>query len=142
MNKKTFKELCSEEQSNNEINLTPLIDTILVLLIIFILLLPQIESSLQILLPKQNSSTNKPLHQDYNRYFCIMIDQHGQIFLKNKIQIHSEDIQKALENHITQNGIPEVIIFADKDILLEKVTNIIDILNTTGIQNIYIKTQK
>lgn len=123
------------------INLTPLIDTILVLLIIVILLIPQIETRFQIILPKQQYSEHTT-KSDYNKYFCIMIDQHGVFFLKNKKNASLSEIKNALQLHMEKYHDTEVIIYADKDTLFENVISIIDFVNAAGIEKLYIKTKK
>ena len=139
-NKKYILRSFSDDELSS-VNLTPLIDTILVLLIVFILLIPQIETKFQIILPKQQSGECDKKN-NYDKYFCIMIDQHGRSFLKDKINVSMNQIKNLLESHLKKYKDAEVIIYADKDTLFENVTKIIDFVNTLGIKNIYIKSKK
>ncbi|NQW57822.1 MAG: biopolymer transporter ExbD, partial [Polynucleobacter sp.] len=69
----------SEENDDGlmaEINMTPFVDVMLVLLIIFIVTLPVMQQSVKIELPKASStaSTSKP------DSIQVSVDQHGKIF--------------------------------------------------------------
>jgi|688.fasta_scaffold973227_1 biopolymer transport protein ExbD len=140
MKKNKFRNLY-EEHTSTEINLTPLIDTVLVLLIVFILFIPQVDSLMHIVLPSQkNTQMSEKNHK--KEYLCLLINQFGEIFIKHNIKIKNREITDYIIEQIKQNSYREAIIFADKDTLLENVTKVVDILYGNGIQKVYIKTKK
>lgn len=126
------------EEENIEISLTPLIDTVLVLLIVFILVSPQLEQALKIYLPTAQSSN----FIKKNSYFCIAINQHGKIFLKNQQEIHIKELIIKIKEYKKSTEKTTIILFADKDLLLHQITYIIDEIYAIGIQNVLIKTKK
>ena len=126
------------EEENIEVSLTPLIDTVLVLLIVFILASPSLEQILKIYVPAANSyhCVSK------ENYFCIAINQHGKIFLKNKEEINIKNLIMKLKEYKKSVEKPMVLLFADKDLLLYQITDIINSMYEIGIENVCIKTKK
>lgn len=131
----------NDESDFLEISLTPLIDTVLVLLIIFILVSPSLEHALKISLPQTKYDQKKIKNKSH--YCCIAINQHGKIFLKNKQLISLNTLLEKLKKEKEEIKETEVIIYGDKDLLFEKVIEIIDaIKKKSGIEKIYVKTKK
>jgi biopolymer transport protein ExbD len=126
------------EEENIEVSLTPLIDTVLVLLIVFILVSPQLEQALKIYLPSGKSGN----FIKKNSFFCIAINQHGKIFLKNQQKVDKNELMIKIKEYKKLNEKTTIILFADKDLLLHQITDIIDEIYKIGIQNVLIKTKK
>jgi biopolymer transport protein ExbD len=126
------------EDENIEVSLTPLIDTVLVLLIVFILASPHLEQALKIYLP--STISNQMIEK--NSYFCIAINQHGKIFLKNQEEISLKNLIIKIKEYKKSTDKPTVLLFADKDLLLHQITDIMDTIYTVGIENILIKSKK
>lgn len=133
------KKISFLEEESIEVSLTPLIDTVLVLLIVFIMVSPVLENALKISLP-QVKNEYKIATDDC---FCFAINQYGKLFLKNKEQTSKEFLSKKINEEKVKNKKILVVLFADKDLLLETVIDLIDyIKKETGIENVYIKTKK
>lgn len=128
------------EEENIEISLTPLIDTVLVLLIVFILSSSNLEQILKIYLPHGNNRAKIEIEKD--NYFCIAMNQYGKIFLKNKEEITIKKLISKLEEYKKNNKNTSIIFFADKDLLLYQITDIINEIYNIGIVNVCIKTKK
>jgi biopolymer transport protein TolR len=126
------------EEENIEVSLTPLIDTVLVLLIVFILASPHLEQALKIYLP--GTESNQIIEKD--SYFCIAINQHGKLFLKNQEEITINNLIIKINEYKKKTNKPMIILFADKHLLVEQITNIIDKIYTTGINNVLLKSKK
>ncbi len=127
------------EEDNIEVSLTPLIDTVLVLLIVFILGSSNLEQILKIYVPSFSSNTSTV---EKDSYFCIAINQHGKIYLKNREEISIKKLIEKIKEYKKKTDTPRIIFFADKDLLLYQITDIINEIYTIGIDNICIKTKK
>lgn len=146
MRKKNKNQFLEEESI--EISLTPLIDTVLVLLIVFIIISPQLESILKVETPQATkiSKEKEVATSDLDHYFCVAINQFGHLFGEKAEKITFEymaETAKIFLKKINQkNKNKMAIIFADKDALLEKVTIIIETLYEIGYERVYLKTKK
>src|SRR5471030_1945085 len=65
-----------------ELNVTPLLDLAFVLLIIFIITTPLLESNIPIDLPNGSKSNNRPV--DPKSIRTVSIDKNGQVYLESK----------------------------------------------------------
>ena len=107
-----------------EPNVTPMIDVMLVLLIIFMLVVPAINSGFQAIPPQ---GVNLKPHPEEERDQVLGIDMNGQYFL-NKKAIPNAQLGELLKN-IYENRDEDKILFvkAHKDIEYGKVLDALDI---------------
>jgi biopolymer transport protein TolR len=107
-----------------EPNVTPMIDVMLVLLIIFMLIIPQLDAGMSADPPK---GMNLKPHPEEDTDQMLGIDKSGQYFL-NKKPIPNETLQTALTAIFGQER-EEYILYvkADKDLAYEKVLAALDI---------------
>ncbi|HUQ46635.1 MAG TPA: biopolymer transporter ExbD [Gemmatimonadaceae bacterium] len=107
-----------------EPNVTPMIDVMLVLLIIFMLVVPAINSGFQAIPPQ---GVNLKPHPEEERDQVLGIDMNGQYFL-NKKAIPNAQLGELLKN-IYENREEDKILFvkAHKDIEYGKVLDALDI---------------
>jgi biopolymer transport protein ExbD len=122
---------------SSEVSLTPLIDTVLVLLIVFIAATPVINQSIKVSLP--NGYLNE--YKDSKNDICFAMDQYGFIYNIKKEKIDLEKVKLEIEKNI-KNIDTSVIIFVDQDALSGKLIELIDLIKITGIKNVYCKTKK
>jgi biopolymer transport protein ExbD len=111
-----------------EINMTPFVDVMLVLLIIFIVTLPVIQHSVKIELPKAASSANASKPEAIQ----VSIDAKGQIFWNTTLVSLEEYIKKAKEA-ATQEPIPEVNLRADKKVMYDVVAQVLSASKRNGL---------
>ena len=107
-----------------EPNVTPMIDVMLVLLIIFMLVIPAISAGFQAVPPM---GTNLKPHPEEDADQVLGIDAKGQYYL-NKKAIHNEDLPKMLKA-IFENREEDKLLYikAHKDIEYGKVMDAMDI---------------
>ncbi len=118
----------------NEINTTPLVDVMLVLLIIFLITIPVVNSSMDVNLPREN---NKLRNVNVDS-IIITASRSGNIYIGNKtFDINSDD---TFENYVKElsllNPQPEIHIRADKEILFHNLGKIMKLLQMYGIKRI------
>ena len=121
----------------SEINVTPLVDVMLVLLIIFMITAPLLMTGVPINLP---DSRAKALEQP-KKPTQISIDQAGQIYVDDDL-VSDAELPQRLETIAAQSaGAPEpqqVFLRADRTLQFEKVMQVMGELNRAGLNKISI----
>lgn len=124
-----------DEKELSEINVTPFIDIMLVLLIIFMIVAPLITSSLHIELPKSSSQTK----QDNKKLFIIFVNNEGISLNDNKVSL--ESLPSALAK-LTHNNTQETLYFyVDKEVKYERLMAIINSIKSLGYEKIALSSQ-
>lgn len=119
-----------------EINMTPFVDVMLVLLIIFIVTLPVIQHSVKIELPKASSSSSVQKPQIVQ----VSIDQNGQIYWENEKVTLTEYGQKAATAAKNEPS-PEVNLRADRRVAYEVVAQVLSSSKKMGLTKIGFVTE-
>jgi biopolymer transport protein TolR len=94
-----------------EINVTPLVDVMLVLLIIFMVTAPMITSSVNVNLPKANAA---PAQADA-KPITISVNAQGQVFLQNT-PVDLDNLVATLQQAAQNNPDQRVFVRGDKDV--------------------------
>lgn len=94
-----------------EINVTPMVDVMLVLLIIFMVTAPMITSSVQVNLPQANA---KPSDAD-SKPITVSVNKSGQVYLDNS-QIELPNLVSTLQEASKNNNDQRIFIRGDKDV--------------------------
>jgi biopolymer transport protein ExbD len=115
----------------HEINMTPLVDVMLVLLIIFIITVPVMKHAVNIELPRaiNTASISKP---DTLR---LSIDAQGRYFL-NDVPVADEALSPQLQAAAAQNPQPELHIRGDKAVRYERVAQAMAAAQQAGLRKI------
>jgi biopolymer transport protein ExbD len=119
-----------------EINMTPFVDVMLVLLIIFIVTLPVIQHSVKIELPKASSSASNSKPETIQ----VSIDAKGQIFWNTTPVTLDEYIIKA-KQAATQEPAPEVNLRADKRVMYDAVAQVLSASKRNGLTKLGFVTE-
>ncbi len=115
----------------NEINMTPLVDVMLVLLIIFIITIPVMKHAVNVDLPR---ATNVP--QDTKpQTVRLSVDAKG-VYYWNDAQIADEQLPALLKEQAAKNPQPDVHIRGDKDVRYERVAQAMAAAQQAGLKNI------
>jgi biopolymer transport protein ExbD len=115
-----------------EINTTPLVDVMLVLLVIFIITAPLFQQAVQIDLPRVDSSKleDKPL------VLQVAIDDAGQLYLDSS-PVGRHDLVSRFNAAVhAGTGAPEVHLRADRDTRYEQLTDVMALAQKAGIEKI------
>jgi biopolymer transport protein ExbD len=121
-----------------EINIVPLVDIVLVVLIIFMVAAPLVmQPKIDITLPKSSSTdidkSKKPMK--------ITIGGKGEIFVNNK-EISLDDLRNESLAEFQKNPEVSAILVADKSVTLEMVTDVIDTVKSQGLKKVAFSIQK
>ena len=113
-----------------ELNVTPLLDLAFVLLIIFIITTPLLESNIPLELPSGSRSHNEPV--DPKSIRTVSIDRNGQVYLDDKpIDLPVLEQELAAFRRVTPDA--AVVVRADKSLHLQQVFDVMDILQRVQI---------
>src|SRR3989338_1100620 len=117
-----------------EINITPLTDVALVLLIIFMITTPLIlQSNIKVSLPE--AASGKPLTN--TRQINITVDNDNAVYLDDKL-ITRKELKAHIRMIHRNNQDMGVILFSDKMVKFRNIVSILDDLNEIGIKNLNI----
>ena len=108
-----------EGELNNEINVVPLVDIMLVLLIIFIITIPVATKAIKVVLP---TNANVPTETKPEN-ISLSVDFAGTVYW-NDGQISLEDLATLAQSQATQTPQPEVQIRADKRVTYAYVADV------------------
>ena len=114
-----------------EINVTPLVDVMLVLLIIFMVSAPMLQTGVDVNLPQANAQT---IPDDEGK-LILTITKDKRVFL-GKLQIPWDDVEKMLKNNAKLNEDKELYLHADKDLLYGDVVKIMAAVKQAGVDKL------
>jgi biopolymer transport protein ExbD len=118
-----------EDQLNNSINTTPLVDVMLVLLIIFLITIPVVTQSIRLELPKEK---NIPL-QTKPENIVIAVNRDGEVFWGTERIADNEALVARLKIESVKEPQPEVHIRGDSEVRYEAVGRVVVDCQRAGI---------
>jgi biopolymer transport protein ExbD len=130
-----------DNQEEPEINLTPLIDVVFLLLIFFMVSTTfEHQSRIQIELPEATAEASKPEDESLE----ILIDAQGRYFLGDQQVVNTElkTLKGAIRKAVGQREVIPVIIRADARTPHQAVIRALDATSQLGLVNISLATSK
>lgn len=130
----------SSSDSNTivEINVIPLVDIVLVVLIIFMVAAPLVmKPKIDINLPSSSTAQNDT---DKSR-MKVVLGKKGELFVDNQA-VSLEGLTAESKKRVAANPNTAALLVADKDSTLEMVTQLVDAIKTGGVQKVAFSIQK
>ncbi len=123
----------------NELNITPLLDLVFVLLVIFIITTPQMVNSLEMALPSgkpppQNPNAPKP---KINR---ILVDDQGRVFLNDE-SISEGTLKEKLQRLKSTDPDPKFVVKGADQVDYQSMIKVLDALQQLDITKVGLATQ-
>jgi biopolymer transport protein ExbD len=115
----------------SDINVTPLVDVMLVLLIIMMIVAPLLQQGVAVRLPVATNTTEKP---DTQEQTVLAIDARKQLYL-NAVPVQKDDLRRRIEEVLENRKDRVVIIKADQDVEYSAVMDAMDELRASGIED-------
>ncbi|MBM4207066.1 MAG: biopolymer transporter ExbD [Gammaproteobacteria bacterium] len=122
----------SDESALSEINVTPLVDVMLVLVIILLITAPLLTQSVHVKLPKTAETTANVKDQPLQ----LAIDEKGVISLNKQPYDSMEALEKALQSELIKNQEVGVHLYADQAVMYKKVAEVMAAVQHAGIAKI------
>jgi len=114
-----------------EINVTPLVDVMLVLLIIFMVTAPMLQTGVDVDLPEAKAQT---IPDDEGK-LILTVTKDKRMFL-GKMQIPFDDVEKILRGNAKLNADHELYLHADKALLYGDVVKIMAAVKQAGVDKL------
>ena len=115
----------------SDINMTPLIDVMLVLVVIFLITAPLLASSIRLDLPRSDAAGAS----DAPRSVLVVVDRSGQVFLDDK-PVSASDLAVRLSSVARLNPDTEVQLRADDAVPYGRVVEVIGVAQKAGLGRI------
>jgi len=123
------------QTSLSDINITPLVDVVLVLLIIFMVTAPVLQSGIDVNVPR-----TRTVREITEERLVISIDKKQRVFLGND-PVNINEIASKLHQKIRDPQHQFIFVRADEDVPFGAFAQVMDSVKQAGITNISIVTQ-
>ncbi len=123
------------QSSLAEINITPLVDVVLVLLLIFMLTAPVLQSGIEVAVPQ-----TKSVNQLTDERSVVTIDAEQRVFLQDK-PVNINELPSILQAEVGNKASKVIYLRADGKVPFEAIANVMDAVKRGGVTNISIVTR-
>jgi len=117
----------------SEINITPLVDVVLVLLIIFMVAVPLLQMGYPVQVPPKVETAAPPPQSDDQ--VIVRLDGQGNMFI-NKTMYPESDFGNKLRDAMTGRASKVVFFAADGELTFDKVAHFMDLCRANGADNL------
>ena len=124
-------ERSAKPQPMSDINVTPLVDVMMVLVVIFIITAPLLASRIQLDLPKTDAAKTGAAP----RFVTLVVDQAGQAFLNDK-PLPLDELARQLTRTASEHPETEVQLRADQRVPYGKVVEVMGLAQKAGLNRI------
>ena len=121
-----------DDEIMSEINTTPLVDVMLVLLIIFLITIPVVTTSIKVDLPKEKNLVRETTPETV----IISVDVKGKIFLYDTPIKNSDDLLQRMKKFAVMKPQPEVQIRGDGKSDFESIGRVMYAVQRAGITKV------
>ena len=118
-------------QPMSDINMTPLIDVMLVLVVIFIITAPLLASSIKLDLPTTEAATASDAPQSVT----VVVDASGQTYLQDRV-VAQDELLRRLQLSARVNPQTEVLLRADKAVPYGRIVEVMGAAQAAGLNRI------
>ena len=125
---------------NSNINVTPMVDVMLVLLIIFMVITPMLQNKVQVDMAKVDNPTAMP-DADKEDAIVVAITRDGGVFLgQDKVAV--SELGSRLRDKLADKPGKTIFVRADARAQFRAVEDAIDAVRTAGVEEVGLLTQK
>jgi biopolymer transport protein TolR len=125
---------------NSEINVTPMVDVMLVLLIIFMVVTPMLQKGLNVDLAK----TNNPIAMedaDKEDAILVAVQRDGKVYFDTE-QVSLENLQTKVQDKLSNRADKKIYIKADARSKNGFVVQVVDAVRTAGVDQVGLLTEQ
>jgi biopolymer transport protein TolR len=122
----------------SDINVTPLVDVMLVLLIIMMIVAPMLQQGVVLTLPMAVNTSAKPDTADQT---VVFVDANSRFYV-NTLEVSKNDLSSRLQNVFENTTERTVYLKADQDAPYSAVMEMMDALRKSGIDTVGLITER
>ena len=122
----------------SDINVTPLVDVMLVLLIIMMVIAPMLQQGVPVELPMAMNSTDKPDTQDQT---VVNIDRQGSLYV-NSLPVSEAEVIDRVKLALEDKKEKLVYLKADKEAQYGQIMKMMDALRASQIESVALITER
>ncbi|MEE8525236.1 MAG: ExbD/TolR family protein [Thermoanaerobaculia bacterium] len=122
-----------DETTMSDINVTPLVDVMLVLLIIFMITAPMLHSGVEVALPRTVQANEIPMRVDDPLVLTIKTD--GLVYVRDQ-PLHPSILVERLTGILARRDDKQVFVKGDRNITYGQFIEVIGLLHRGGIQHV------
>jgi biopolymer transport protein TolR len=126
-----------DDQVMGDINVTPLVDVMLVLLIIFMVTAPMLHQGIEVALPRADAEN---LPQRVEDPLILTINRDGLVFVRDT-PVHPSQLVERLTPMLRARGDDSLYLKGDRDVPYGRVVEVLAILHQGGINNVGMVTE-
>ncbi len=130
-----------DDDGIHSINITPLVDVMLVLLIIFMVTTTKIQESEAMAVDKPDANTGQKLDANKNQILLVCAKD-GTITADRKPMPDDPAIKAAITEKLAENRDLQGVIQCDEEAQVRTMVHLIDLLRETGVKKYAIATEK
>jgi biopolymer transport protein ExbD len=125
---------------NSNINVTPMVDVMLVLLIIFMVITPMLQKGISVDMAKTNSPTPMP-DADKEDSLLVAVSHDGKVYFGSD-QINPDELTGKVKDRLTNKADKRVFIKADARARYGKVVEVVDDIRSAGVDDVGLLTEQ
>ncbi|MDX2081462.1 MAG: biopolymer transporter ExbD [Terrimicrobiaceae bacterium] len=125
-----------DDKSYDDINVTPMVDLYLVLMLIFIIMTTAGVTGTKVDLPKSSSA---PPKLDAPKAKAITINNEGKVFL-DTIPVTLQELEAKLREHQAKNPEFPVVIRGDRQVQYQGIMDVLDVCGRLGLEKVGLAT--
>ncbi len=125
---------------NSDINVTPMVDVMLVLLIIFMVITPMLQKSRPVELAKTTNPIQMP-DADKEDAIIVAVQRDGKIFF-DTTQVGPEDLTQKVKDRIANRVDKRVYVKADARAKYKNVVEVVDNVRSAGVSELGLLTEQ
>jgi biopolymer transport protein TolR len=132
------KPLVGDMEAKGDINVTPLVDVCLVLLIIFMVVTPMLQKGVDVQLPETPTPTKMP---ESPKQLNVALKQDGKVFVQQN-WVPDEQLEGVLREIYTRTPEREVVIKGDRRLKYKDVRKLMQVINEAGFTRVGLITER
>ena len=122
----------NDNQLMSEINVTPFVDVMLVLLIIFMVAAPMMTQGVDVALPEVDA---KAVSQEEDVPFVVSVNREGKAFI-NDVRVNTDELGAKLQAIFKEKPVQKVFLRADKGVAYGTVMEVMSQIRGAGIEKL------
>ncbi|HEU4414797.1 MAG TPA: biopolymer transporter ExbD [Candidatus Angelobacter sp.] len=125
---------------NSNINVTPMVDVMLVLLIIFMVITPMLQKGTIVEMAKTNNPQQMP-DADKDDALIVAVQKDGKVFFNSQM-VSADDLTQKVKESVSSRTNKEVFVRADARAHYKAVVDVVDEVRSAGVDTLGLLTEQ